>query len=215
MSNMTVRARRAHAMHVAQRGYTAVEVLMAMTLFAIGAAGVIGMQRVTMQGGEDSRRSDVATNIANEWISRLQRDAMYWTEPNTDKPTTINITTNTRWLNMVGGACAAFCNPPMPAVPADGLSPAFDNFGRDLPAGATNARYCVQMRLNWIQSPGPIPGGPFQTTALMRAEVRVYWNRLEEADIGTCAAPPPEVMPTISPFHFVYAATAIRENPKR
>lgn len=190
---------------------------MAMTLFAVGAAGVIGMQRVTIQGGEDARRFDMATNIANEWISRLQRDASYWTEPNSQSPDTMNLN-KTRWLKDVDTCGTVFCNIPMPAAPADGFSPAFDNFGRDLPIGiTTEAVYCVQYRLQWIAAPGIGPGypKPLKLTGLMRAEVRVYWAKLEATSIGNCSAPPPEVIPPASPFHMVYAATAIRENARR
>jgi prepilin-type N-terminal cleavage/methylation domain-containing protein len=197
------------------RGYTAVEVLMAMTLFAIGAAGVIGMQRVTMQGGEDARRVDMATNIANEWLSRLQRDASFWTEPSSDKPTTINLVQNTQWLKQVG-SCNQFCKIPMPTTPSpEGLSPAFDMFGRDLPDGTKDAWYCAQYRLTWIQDPGTAPS--LKLTGLMRAEVRVYWSRLEANPIGDCSQPPDEIIPTgtASPFHMVYGATAIRSNARR
>jgi len=198
------------------RGYTAVEVLMAMTLLAVGAAGVIGMQRVTIQGGEDARRFDMATNIANEWVARLQRDATYWTQPNSQSPTTIDLN-QTRWLKNVDTCGAVFCNIPMPAAPANGLSPAFDNFGRDLPIGTTQATYCVQYRLQWIAAPGlgPAYPPPLKLTGLMRAEVRVYWARLEGTAIGNCTAPPPEAIPPASPFHMVYAATAIRETARR
>jgi prepilin-type N-terminal cleavage/methylation domain-containing protein len=74
----------------AARGYTVVEIMSAMTLFAIGAAGVVGMQRVTVQGGYDARRFDTATNIAREWQHRLQRDSAYWTEPNSINQANIN-----------------------------------------------------------------------------------------------------------------------------
>lgn len=203
--------------HRDARGYTSVEVLIAMTLFAIGAAGVIGMQRATIQGGEDARRFDMATNIANEWLSRLQRDSMFWTEPSSDKPTSMNIS-NTRWLKNVDTCGTNFCTIPMPAAPADGLSPAFDQFGRDLPAGiTTEAFFCVQYRLQWIAPPGVGPSypAPLKLTGLMRAEVRVYWNSLEQAPVGNCASPPPEVIPAATTFRMVYATTAIRENPKR
>ena len=216
MSGRYVQRPRGHA-----RGYTAVEVLMAMTLFAIGAAGVIGMQRATIQGGEDARRFDMATNIANEWLARLQRDANYWTQPNAQSPNTIDIN-QTRWIQDVDrAACANFCTIPMPAAPANGLSPAFDSFGRDLPSGTTEAVYCVQYRLRWIASPGTGPTYPaasLRVTGLMRAEVRVYWARLESTALGDCTGAtsiPPEVIPAVSPFHFVYAATAIRETALR
>jgi prepilin-type N-terminal cleavage/methylation domain-containing protein len=197
-----------------ERGYTAVEVLMAMTLFAIGAAGVIGMQRVVIQGGEDARRADMATNIANEWIARLQRDAGFWTQPNSAVPDTIDLN-QTRWIKDVDKPCANFCNITMPGTPANGLSPAFDSFGRDLPTGTTQAVYCVQYRLQWIVPPGTPPYPKLELTGLMRAEVRVYYARLEATAIGDCSAPPPDAIPPVSPFHMVYAATAIRETQLR
>jgi type II secretory pathway pseudopilin PulG len=201
------------------RGYTSVEVLIAMTLFAIGAAGVIGMQRVTIQGGEDARRFDMATNIANEWLSRLQRDASFWTQPNSQQPNVMNIG-QTKWLKDVdNAACNNFCTPTMPTAPADGQSPAFDQWGRDIiPAGTSQvAFYCVQYRLNWIAPPGigPTYPAPLKLTGLMRAEVRVWWNRLELAPIGDCSTPPPQVIPAASNFHMVYATTAIREAATR
>jgi type II secretory pathway pseudopilin PulG len=199
------------------RGYTSVEVLIAMTLLAIGAAGVIGMQRVTIQGGEDARRFDMATNIANEWIGRLQKDAAFWrTEPDLSKLDTMGFA-NTTWLSTIDACAKKFCTPLMPAGAPEGLSPAFDVFGRDLPAGiTTEAFYCVQYRLTWIAAPGPSPyNRPLRPSALMRAEVRVYWNRLEKDPIGTCGSPPPEALPTPNQFHVVYAATSLREGAPR
>jgi hypothetical protein len=49
----------------------------------------------------------------------------------------------------------------------------------------------------------------------MRAEVRVWWNRLEKDPIGNCAAPPAEAIPANPPFHMVYASTALREGAPR
>jgi len=195
------------------RGYTAVEVLSAMTLFAIGAAGVIGMQRVTVQGGEDARRFDMATNIANEWISRLQRDSAFWTEPNQNSLNTINIG-NTKWLQFVGTCATTWCNPPNAAVPA-GMSGSFDTFGRDLPSTSTDATYCAQYRLEWVMPPGTAP--QLKPTMLMRAEVRVFFSRLERAPVGDCNSPTPapDSVAGESAYHFVYATTAIRENPLR
>jgi type IV pilus assembly protein PilV len=215
MSTMRPKTNRAKAANA--RGYTSVEVLIAMTLLAIGAAGVIGMQRVTIQGGEDARRFDMATNIANEWIARLQKDASFWrTEPDLTKPDTMGFT-KTTWLSQIDACNKLFCNIPMPAGAPEGLSPAFDVFGRDLPAGITNeAYYCVQYRLRWISPPGVTPyTRPLRPSAIMRAEVRVYWNRLEKDPIGTCASPPPETMPAASQWHAVYAVTSLREGAPR
>lgn len=210
MSARSIQARQARS-----RGFTAVEVLMAMTLFAVGAAGVIGMQRVTIQGGEDARRFDMATNIANEWIARLQKDASFWrTQPDVSQPDPMGFN-STVWLKNIDACANKFCTIPMPAGPTfEGLSPAFDIFGRDLPSATTDAYYCVQYRLTWIAAPGVAPyNRPLKPSAIMRAEVRVYWNRVERDLIHNCAAPPPEVIPPNPQYHMVYAATSLRQGP--
>lgn len=191
------------------RGYTLVEVLAAMTLFAVGAAGVISMQRVTIQGGTDARRFDVGANIANEWTYRLQRDSMFWNLPNGQCPKTSNLSA-TRWLKDVPTGAPAWTTPELPTTAPGGISPAFDVFGRDLPAAAAAAdglMYCTQIRLQWIASPGT---GTPQMGALMRAEVRVFWPRLDSAELTTCANVAPEPADN---FHVVYATTVIRQNP--
>jgi len=194
-----------------QRGYTAVEVLSALTLLAIGASGVIGMQRVTLQGSEDARRFDIGGNIANEWCSRLQRDSAQWTEPNAGVLTTTNIA-STKWIKSVTTCASGFCNPPAAAVPA-GMTGSFDTFGRDLPAAATNATYCAQYRLRWIADPGTAPR--FNPAALMRAEVRVFWSRLDRNPVGDCTAATPDAPNAYQLYHFVYATTMIRESAFR
>jgi hypothetical protein len=192
------------------RGYTVVEIMSAMTLFAIGAAGVVGMERVTIQGGFDARRFDTATNIAREWEHRLQRDSAFWTEPNSVNTGNINLN-KTLWLNNVGAGWIS--PPPSPnGTPLVGTSPAFDILGHDLAPGSADQMYCAQYRLTWIADPGT--GAPFKPTALMKAEVRVFWSRLEKAP-AACdnPDPTPDDATAQNTYFFVYTATAIRENP--
>lgn len=200
------------------RGYTAVEVLSAMTLFAIGAAGVIGMQKTTVQGGEDARRFDMATNIANEWAARLQRDAMFWTKPNNIDD--VSNLPSTRFIKDVAiGACnTGWCTPgtTLPAPNAEmGVSPAFDVFGRDRPAGSDDHMFCVQYRMNWIAN--PVVNGNPAMTSVMRVEVRVLWTRLEYGQIGNCAALPqdPDGVNAMRTYHFVHTTTSVRKNMER
>jgi Prokaryotic N-terminal methylation motif len=190
-----------------QRGYTAVEVLSALTLLAIGGAGVIGMQKVTLQGSEDARRFDIGGNIANEWLSRLQRDSAQWTQPNANFPNANNINL-TQWLRLVPVCSAAFCDPAA-VLPPDGMSGSFDTFGHDLPAAGL-ATYCAQFRLQWIADIGPAP--PFNPAALIRAEVRVFWSRLELNPIGNCGAATPNAVNANELYHFIVATTAVRES---
>lgn len=202
-------------------GYTAVEVLTAMTLFAIGAAGVIGMQRVTVQGGADARRFDVATSIAHEWMFRLQRDSLFWTSPNNDDRVTTNLN-NTKWLSQLvtGPACATisstgYCTPAIPSTGSE--SPAADILGRDMPAAPpADHFFCTQFRLRWIADPRATPqcsASPTEEpciTALARVEIRVFWKRAELNPVGDCAGVDPDTSPL--DYHFVYAASAVREN---
>src|ERR1700722_13718834 len=68
------------------QGYTAVEVLLAITVMAIGAAGVMSMQSGAVAGDMESRRLDVANSIARTWVERLRRDSTVWTTPSASVP---------------------------------------------------------------------------------------------------------------------------------
>jgi len=201
------------------RGYTAVEILSAMTLFAIGAAGVISMQKVTVQGVADARRYDIATNIAHEWVERLQRDALFWNVPNAANPTTVtgpgSIAT-TKWLSTIGACSANFCTATIPATGNEGgMSPAFDINGRDRFSGSNDHYFCAQYRLRWVADPNNglcAGGGTTCATALMEADVRVFWYRLEYGQIGDCGAAGLDPTATPEKFHMLWVPTLIREN---
>ena len=64
-----------------------------MTVMSIGAAAVISMQRASVQGNLDARKSDIANSIARTWVERLERDSMQWTLPGPSNPTGNNLAT--------------------------------------------------------------------------------------------------------------------------
>jgi hypothetical protein len=89
----------------------------------------------------------------------------------------------------------------------------FDILGHDVAPGSVDQMFCVQYRLSWIADPGPAPG-PFKTTAVMKAEIRVFWSRLELAPADcTSPAPGPDTPAAQNYYHYVYVTTAIRSNP--
>jgi prepilin-type N-terminal cleavage/methylation domain-containing protein len=203
----------------ARRAYTMVEVMMGMSLLAIGAAAVISMQRASIQSNLEARKLDMASAIAREWVERLRRDATQWTLPNASNSTSNYanaqlLSTYLAWG--ASGQTTAWSYPNVylasAAVP-DGVSPAFDILGRDLKAtdilGATGtpskAVFCTNIRLNWLV-----------VNSLIRAEVRVFWLRLLSSGANTTdwcnQANASAVTGDTSHFHFLYAATAIREN---
>jgi prepilin-type N-terminal cleavage/methylation domain-containing protein len=192
-----------------RRGYTVVEVMSAMTLFAIGAAGVIGMQRAIVQGGIDARSFDMATNIAREWEHRLQRDALQWTQP--DSTTTASNIDNTLWLKSSVIDDGKWTTPAVePNGQIAGYSAAFDILGHDIDPASDDRIYCVQYRLGWIAPQVGTSGN--NPTALVRAEIRVFWSRLEQA-APTCSDTTVYDTANRNRYHFVNVTTAIRGNP--
>jgi prepilin-type N-terminal cleavage/methylation domain-containing protein len=153
-------------------GYTAIEVLISLTVFAIGAAGVIAMQRAAVQGNLDARRLDTANSITRAWIERLRRDAMKWTQPsNISQATVLNGARDTgSWALPTG--CA---------TPFDGGCASFDQFGHDLDIAtySANAVFCANIKVDTVAR-DPATTDP----TVLRVAVRVYWPR----GLGTAAS---------------------------
>jgi prepilin-type N-terminal cleavage/methylation domain-containing protein len=205
----------------AARGYTAVEVMMAITVMAVGSAAVISMQKASIQGNLDARKTDVANSIARLWVERIRRDAMQWTQPGPSFPVQPpgNIAT-AAILNfgVVNNAGTWFLpNQYLAAIPP--VSPGFDILGRDLPLAdmtpsttpfVAGALFCTNVRMTWLS--------PLSSLDLIRVDVRVLWPRGVGNAVpagGVCAnavatsnAPDPLV------FHSIYITTAVRGNPQ-
>ncbi len=208
-------------------GYTAVEVLIALTLFAVGTAGVLSLQRASIVGSADARRSDIGAAIASEWLERLRRDALSWNLPNAANPTLpSNHGTATRYLAPVvdgptGSASAGAASPwitlgvPGSAADNDRLgSASYDIVGRPLLAAdvATNGIFCTQYRLQWVSYDD---SGPVVIGGMMRAEVRVLY--LESGDrlpcVGGAAGDPPIPGGFPAGFKSINMTTTLRQNP--
>lgn len=201
-----------------RRGYTAVEVMVALTLFAIGAAGMITVQQTAVAANQDARQLDLANSIARTWVERLRRDSAMWTMPNSNNPSAPSNLANAKLLNIVNSTNnqqwnwiypdSAYYQPTTRAgTDPDGLSPAFDILGRDLAVSEVlDAYFCVQVRADWLVN-----------DQLMRAEVRVFYPNGRNPSFGRGCdfnnlslanwTWPPDYY-----FNFVYASTAIRKN---
>jgi type II secretory pathway pseudopilin PulG len=210
------------------RAYTVVEVLMAMTVMAIGGAAVMTMQKTSVTANLDARKTDVANSIARTWVERLQRDAMQWTLPGPENPAGNNID-KAAIVNNVVVAPGQWFLPQQELKPSatNGIwtmSPAFDILGRDLPATSfASADFCVNVRLSWLRTTVLPPGGD-----LIRADVRVIWPMgISNALPGFCSdATAQEDDPNGGPgilretnddpdrlaLHAIYLTTTIREN---
>ena len=193
------------------RGYTIVELMMAIAVLGIGITGVIAMQKVTISSNGHANRLATATHIAQSWLDELAAEAGQWNDEN-DFDDTI-------WLTNVG----VEGGPPndwfLPVYNAGrDFGPAFDAVGSavatdDIPS---DARYCAEVRLRWIGSQNAIKAGG----GLIRAEVRVFWRRdgvvsvTAEQAASFCQAGQIDLDTAEAQrmFHIVYLSTALRQH---
>lgn len=184
---------------------------MSLAIVTIGGAGVISMQRATIQGNVDARRMDMANAITRQWIERLRADAMLWTTPSAATPTS-NFA-NALLLQRVNLNDNKWYRPDQRLAVAPFWSPGMDVLGADVADSDLNdddnryALFCTNVRLTWLV-----------TNELMRADVRVFWPRglTGAPDKHFCGQTPPDAVDTdTDKYHFVYATTAIRRNSIR
>ena len=206
----------------ARRGYTAVEVLLAMTVLLIGSAGVMSMQKASIQGNLDARKLDIANSIAHEWLERLSADATAWTLPTSSNKSLPSNASNTLWVG--NQAVYPYNRPFLPLIPgaqtaAEAQSPAFDILGRGLTAGtAAGAIFCVHVTLTPVAWDTMAPQNPM----VIRTTVLVFWPKQlvnsGAVPSGYCTNGSnldPAAAEAASPgtWHLVYATTAIMRNP--
>jgi hypothetical protein len=186
-----------------------VEVMMAMTVMAIGAAAVISMHKTAVTANLDARKTDVANGIARMWVERLERDAMSWTAPSAANPTGNNFSN----AALIAGHVTGTWYLPQDEIvssPTPIMSPALDILGRDL-GTMDDAQFCVHVRLTWLV-PQALPAEP----GLIRADVRVLWPRAITSvpahfcqDTSQLVDPDPSLPPL---YHAVYLTTTLKEN---
>ncbi len=145
------------------RGYTVVELMMSLAVFATGVTGVIAMERATVSSNQEARNVAIANAIAESWLSQLAMDATTWSSQNS-----WNLS-QTVWLSTVAANDGNWQLPAYSTVRAFGAQ--FDGFGAPTTA---NPSFCAQIRLSWIYN---TPGN-----GLIRTEVRVFWPRDQSAN---------------------------------
>lgn len=188
-------------------GYTLVELMMSLAVFAMGVVGIISMQKVAISSNQHAKNLALATHIAQAWLDELAVDAAQWNEPGDFDETT--------WLTRVGaeGSRSNWFRPDYSSIRRFG--PAFDALGNAVATNDIGARahFCTDVRLTWLygQTDEKEGGG------LVRAQVRVYF--LREGVVGV--EDPPAHVCDITPqafdqggsslYHVVYLSTALRQ----
>ncbi len=207
-----------------QRGYTIVEMMMAVAVLAIGASGVIAMQKVVATSNMSAKNNAIAMHVAQTWQERLAADGVRWNHPS-PRLRASDLVSDTVWLGQVTTSPGVWLRPVFDPISQQG--PAFDAFGNDVdPTIDPDAvKFCTHIRLSWLY-----PDGIAVTSAnanvsgngLIRTEVRVFWfkenaNQLTAGPNGVCdstllATP---IGQDVVNFHFVYTTSAVRQNTAR
>lgn len=184
------------------RGYTVVELMTSLGIFAMGVTGIFAMQRVTLSSNQHARNLTIASGIAQGWLAQLSADSSLWRRDGNES--------GTAWLSSVNASDHEW------QLPSDsttlrstrGFGRAFDGLGRPV-APASDPVFCVHVRLTRLFT-NPIGNG------LTRTDVRVFWPRDGEAPIeGDCTDPSTiaEVADSTGRYHFVYRTGAVRQQP--
>ncbi|WP_437736218.1 type IV pilus modification PilV family protein [Sorangium sp. So ce1335] len=196
----------ARARRPASRGYTLIEVMAALGVLAIGATGVLALQKATLISNTNARNIAIANNIAMTWAERLRVDALQWNDPGgvPDRDS------DTDWLHLMTTA-------PYPAKVTPTLidrlgAPSADVFGTDIYAGDSGPNppqpaFCTHVRFSQFTDAAT---GVRRWPTLIRAEIRVVWER--SGNPIDCSVAPVDVDTQPERFGAVYVTTAVRRN---
>jgi prepilin-type N-terminal cleavage/methylation domain-containing protein len=206
---MSVRGLRGAAL----RGYTIVELVMSLSVLAIGASGVIAMQKVAISSNRHAKEMAIASRIAEGWADQLALDASIWTI----NPAGNSTIASTTWLNLAD-----------PTQTVDWFGPAFDplrNYGAAFGALGNPIdpgqrpgliRFCAQLRFAYLHSPTlPTPGH-----GVIRAQIRVFWQA-EDASVQIRSAPtstwcqiaPTDFTTLLPAMNVIYLTTSVAQAP--
>jgi prepilin-type N-terminal cleavage/methylation domain-containing protein len=152
------------------RGYSVVEVMMAMALLGLGSVGVMAALKTVAIGGVGVRDFDAATSLAQSWADRARADATAWIATSTFGGAS---------LLARGSDGNAFI--PSQAYGAVVVQGGADLRGADVAPSTAATRYCTALRYRCITGAAPDP-----SCVSVVASVAVFWPRE-----GATAAPNP------------------------
>lgn len=183
------------------RGYTMVEVMMALAIFMVAMLGMITMQKAAVSSNAHARNMGMAQHLARAWAAQLEVDATQWKN-----------TLSGDWLT-TGNADTPWFRPAYVGTRKFGAG--FDAQGNalsDTTADKKLTRFCTNVRLSWLFPNTMSMAG----NGVLRAEIRVYWLREGASPIATfCNEDPSQtsalgLRPDL--YQFVYVTTAVRQH---
>lgn len=193
--------RRAHGRRGRRRGYTLVELMMALALFTVAVLGIISMQKIAAASNGHAKNVAIAQRIAQAWAGQLEMDATAW-----------RTAFGTGWLNDAN----EWQRPAY--IAARRFGGAFDALGNALADNDVGqARFCTHLRMAWLYPTTMGAGG----NGMLRAEIRVFWLRDDEAPLDSnatmCSTAQTAVQArdiglAVDRYRFVYQAVGVRQH---
>lgn len=149
--------------------YTVIEVVMALGILAVGAAGIIAIQKATLINNTNARNLAVANAIAASWAERLRTDAVMWNVPQGND----DLTGDTDYLKLT--TLSPYPAKIVPPALLDFGTPNADVLGADMGGSDTAATaFCTHLRFRRFTS--QVSGNAIWDK-LIRVDIRVFWER--------------------------------------
>jgi prepilin-type N-terminal cleavage/methylation domain-containing protein len=170
-----------------RHGYTMIEVMMGLAILAVGATGVIALQKTAALGSVTSRHLANATTVSRNVIEEAEAEAMTWTD------NTSNFGPAVGWLRP--GLESSDNNPDPPWY-----TTVDSRFSINLellpvvplpPPNDTPVAYCSHVRVSWLGR--KTPAAPAVESTAVRFEVRTLFSRTPRDIRDECAADPQDI----------------------
>jgi prepilin-type N-terminal cleavage/methylation domain-containing protein len=160
-------------------GYTMIEVLMGLAILAVGASGVIALQKVTVLGVTHGRNVNTATAIAAAHLEALRTDAQRWNSID-DYVTDATLLNEILPATSIGPGAWALPSRAFVNGPWLGIADVSGGANEETVDGPPVA-YCTHVRaipmLYDPASPRDGSGLQAQDALMLRLEVRTFWAK--------------------------------------
>ncbi len=181
-------ARRGYTMGLrsARRGYTMVEVMMGLSILAIGSVSILSLQKYAAMGTMSSRHITNASAISAGVLEAMNAESLSW---GADNVMTVPERIAMPWLGnalfsanaQVEGVWAR------PAVPAGSLNAfTLEGVAQNSDVQAPTTAYCSHVRATWLGRQNQTGPGAGDDATAVRVEVRTFWAKSGRSVAAEC-----------------------------
>jgi prepilin-type N-terminal cleavage/methylation domain-containing protein len=172
-----------------RKGYTMVEVMMGLSILAIGSVSILGLQKFAAMGTMSSRHITNASAISGGVLEAMNAESLSWVDNAAPDVTERNAMP---WLGAalfaadaeVEGAWAS----PTVTLPAAGTFNAFtlEGVAQDSDTVLPTTAYCTHVRATWLGRQNPTGPGVGDDATAVRVDVRTFWAKSGRSVADEC-----------------------------